>query len=220
MRDEEALFPHRVFLYAALGIVRMKQVMAFLAVRFAQIRFVNFGESGVVLRCAHGKFGIVGINSCGTHGNDFVGIEREGLSAAIDASIGAGHDLDDVVLFFARADVFADFFRIGKSVNLAQIERDSGDGKGGFADTFASAHVVEFEIASFLTGEFFCRVSENRFGNAACDAEDDAASGFETERIVALNVGEIVERFNASFADHGAQFDRRHAEIDVANAIV
>ena len=142
------------------------------------------------------------------------------MTTAVDTTVGARHDFDDMVLFFARTDVFADFFRVGKSMHLAEIERNASDSERGFANAFSATYVVEFEVARFFARELFCSISQDGFGDATGDAKDDAATGLESEWVVACDFSNVVECFDASFAYHGAEFDGGHAEVDVLDAVV
>ena len=112
--------------------------MGRLAVGRDEVFRVDVGKGLVILRFLNVEFFVVGIDAGGAGRNDLVRIEGEGLAAAVDAAVGACHDFNDVIGFFALADGFADFVSVGKSVNLAEVEGDAGNGKAGFADAIGT----------------------------------------------------------------------------------
>ena len=192
--------------------------MGRLAVGRDEVFRVDVGKGLVILRFLNVEFFVVGIDAGGASRNDLVRIECEGLAAAVDAAVGACHDFDDVIGFFALADGFADFVSVGKSVNLAEVEGDAGNGEAGFADAIGTTDSFEFDVIGFDTGELFGGIAENGFGDATGGAEDNAGTGFEAERFVTGNGFETVE-VDTGFADHVGQFDGCHGEIGVFLAV-
>ena len=128
-------------------IVRVEQAMGFVTVgRIFEVFLVNFSHGLVVSRIADLKVAVVTIEAGSTHRNDLVGLEREGLSAPIDATTGAGHDFDNMILFFAGSDILADFFDICQPEDLAKTELDACNFDLGLTDAFAATEDFEVEI--------------------------------------------------------------------------
>ncbi len=201
-------------------IMGVEEAMSLVAVgRIFEILLVNRGNLLVIGRSADFEAAVVTIEARRTHRNDFVGLERMGLTCAIDTAARASHDFDDMIFLLAFANHLADLVGIGETKDLAEIELDAGDFDFCFADAFGTTEGLEIEVFGFLARELFSGKADDGFGHAAGGTVNDASTGFEAHRIVAGLFGQAVE-VNAELADEIGQLCGRHRDIDIADAVV
>ena len=112
-----------------------------------------------------------------------------------------------------------DLVDVGESEDLAEAELDAGDLDLGLADALGTAQDLEVEAFGFLASELFGGEADDRFGDAAGRAVDDAGAAFEAHRVIAGLVGQAVE-VDAELADEVGEFRGRHRDVDVADAVV
>ena len=153
----------------------------------------------------------------------FVGKEyfaNVGLSAAVDTTAGAAHDLNEGI----RRSAFADL--VEKDLCPAHT---AGDGnfdlltrklEFGFADVFKTTDFVEDDALSLLAGKNEVSGTKGRFHNAAGDAEDNAGTRVVVDDIVVeVFVGKSVEE-DTGTANDSAEFSRGKNGVYVAIAVV
>ena len=107
----------------------------------------------------------------------FAAVAGGGLTAAADAAVGTRHDLDKVVLHLAAFKLLDEPVGIGKTVcdRNAEGEIARRDLKG--LDALKTTDAA-FRNGGYRGGGLVGKNSaDDRFGNAAGDAEDDACTG-------------------------------------------
>jgi hypothetical protein len=107
----------------------VQHVVRFFPADFSKEFLVELLDGGVLVRATIGPAFVDGVERRGACAEQFL-VEHESsrggvrLAAAADASAGAGHDFDDVVLFVAARRFFEQFAGVDESVRDADVQRD------------------------------------------------------------------------------------------------
>lgn len=136
----------------------------------------------------------------------------DGLAAAHDAATAAGHDLDQMVLLLAGADLLHDLPGIGQAGDHADVHIHAVVGNGGFLDALLAANAAGSNGIEGSGIVIRCQAAQHRLGNAAGDAEDHAAAGGQAKGHIAGLWLDLIEG-NAEVLDHPGQL--RGGEDDV-----
>ena len=198
---------------AVRGIVDVQQLMG---AALEQI-VVDVAQRRVLLRDLE-LAGVVGLeDSLETLG--LAGVGSRGLSAAADAAVGAGHDLDEVKLLLAAFNLLDQLVRVAEAVGYrnAELQLARRDGEG--LDALETAHAAFSDGLERVGGGVVQHAADDGFGHAARDAEDDASTGVIAERAVRLGVGQVLQ-INAGGLDEAGQLVRGEHEVDQALAVL
>ena len=175
----------------------MKNFVSLVAARFVEILVVKLFYDGVFVRLAELALRIRTVNRLRTEfldvetGVDLVG-SNDGLSAAVYATAGASHNLDELVLALARFDLFEKLASVCKSVCDRYFNRSAVHIDFGSFDAFSSANRLIIDGRRLFAGNDFVHCAECGFHNAAGCTEDKSRARTDAERSVEFFVRKYI----------------------------
>ena len=192
--------------------------MRLVAVGEDEVIFVQHVDDGGAGGAAELVLVVAHIQRLGARLLEFGGVahtvRERGLTAAVDAAARARHDLDEIVLLFARLDLFEERLGIFKPGSGGNAQGMSRDEVGRLLDGVGTAYGKEVEHFKVAV-QHVRRRSQRRFHDAARRAEDGAAARRGREGVVELFVGQL-RKLDARGLDHARKFARRDRRIDFA----
>ena len=105
------------------------------------------------------------------------------LTAAADAAVRAGHDLDEVEELFPALDLGDELIGIAETVRNRNAERGVAGGDFEGLDALETADAALGDGLDRAGARVAEDAADDGFGDAAGDAEDDARAGVIAERI-------------------------------------
>ena len=183
----------------------MKQVMSLFASGFTEELSIKSLDIGVLVRKTQGLLFIFGVNTFHALFKERGITVKEGLTAAVDTTAGAGHDLDSLETFGIITNHIKDFAGIAQTGTDSHIDALSGsDLNSSFLDSVKSADGTEIDGIAFqiLAVEHVVDGTAGSFKHTAGNAEDISGTGGLTQRtveLVIIHVGEV----DTGFAELG-----------------
>jgi len=145
-------------------VAGVQQLVGQVAVGLAEELLVQLDDLGVVVALAHGLALVLGVQ--GLRALFLVGVQdvvvlvgqehraHVGLAAAVDAAAGAAHDLDELVLALARADLVQQHLGALHARGDGHVHDGAVDVDGRLADArVVAAHGGELDGLRFLAGQ-------------------------------------------------------------------
>ena len=155
----------------------------------------------------------------GLHTLSLAGIGGGRLSAAADAAVRTGHDLDEVEVLFAALDLFDQLVGIAEAVGHGDLQ---GQITGGHAEGLDALEAADTALGDGLQGvgrRAVQHVADDRLGHAARDAEDDTGTGVIAQRIIRLGIGQVLE-VDTGRLDQLAELVGGQDEVDETLAVL
>ena len=137
------------------------------------------GDAGVVLRPLEGGGPVGGVQAGGA--GLLFGLEAVGLSRAAHAAVGAGHDLDQVVVGGALVDLLQELLGVDEAVDHRQLDLPVAHGDGGLPDGLVAPQRGVLQGPEGVPGFVGHAVADHRLGHAAGGAVDGARAGAQAE---------------------------------------
>ena len=208
----------------------MQQFMSLVGIRFAEELFVQFNDLRVVVGLAQDLafvFAVQGLRALFLVGVEDVifFIRQEAfadvrLAAAVDTAARAAHDLDELILGLAGADLIEENAGGLHTGSDRDIDDGAVDVDGSFADTgIMAADFVEFDLLVFLADELEVDGTQGSFHNTAGHTEDYAGAGVITHDIrIPIFIGQAVVDDTGAL-DHAGEFAGGDDGIHIRNPI-
>ena len=149
----------------------------------------------------------------------FLLLAADGLAHAADTAGRAGHNLDEIKVFFTGFHLCNQLPCVFKTVDNADADDLFSDGQFNCADAFHTADAGVGDFLERIAGLTFHHATDDRLGDTAGGAEDDARAGTKTERHIGCLIGQFIEA-DARFLDHADELLHRQDEVDVRLAVV
>lgn len=150
---------------------------------------------------------------------DLVG-RNDWLSAAVYATAGASHNLDELVLALAGFDLFEKFAGVCKRMSDRNLDFGTVHIDFRRLDTLGAANRFVVHGRRFLTGDDFVHGTERGFHNAAGRAEDKSRTRADSERSVELFVCEHIV-FDTETLDKASRLagGKNHVYVGIAACV-
>lgn len=174
-------------------------------------------ENRVVLRRFDKRLAVCFIKTFGAC--IFLLLAADGLARAADTAGRAGHNLDEIKVFFTGFHLCNQLPCVFKTVDNADTDGLFSDGQFNCADAF---HTTDAGVGDFLeriAGPAFHHATDDRLGDTAGGAEDDTGTGTETKWHIRRLIGQFIEA-DARFLDHADELLRGEHQIDVGLTVV
>ena len=220
-----AFFLHHrsAIVFGLCGIMRVKQLMRTVRIRFAEIFIVKRFKLNVFVRFTLCLTGILAVKSSGAERFKVdIGtrcrIDDRGTAAG-HAAAGAAHDLDEGIILFTALDHIEQLLGVAGPVGDGYAHLGAVEVDGGFLYAGSAAHGGEVDIIERFAGDGFINRAESGFHNAAGGAEDDACAGGFAEYAVEILIREAVE-IDAGVFDHARKLADGKNRIDIGKAVV
>ena len=169
-------------------VVRMKQLVCFFAVRLTQILLVDFDNRGIKVGFADGQPFISAVDGVLTRLQDGGIAMVVGLSTTVDATTGAGHDFNGVILGFAALDALEQLADIAQTRGNSRLQLDAGNRNRSFLDAFETRTATK-SIGLSLSPSSQPATVRSGLKNAAGGAEDNGGTSGFAQRVVVLLIG-------------------------------
>ena len=137
--------------YFAGSILRVQQVVALFPQRLAEKLAVQALYGRVMVRNPHGLLRVDRIKRLHPRA-DRGRVGADGLPAAADAATRAGHDLDEMQILAAGANLIEQAAGIAEAAGDGHAQLEVVDFDAGFLDAFETANRLDVEIAEFAAG--------------------------------------------------------------------
>ena len=141
------------------------------------------------------------------------------LARAADAAGRAGHNLDEIKVFFTGFHLCNQLPCVFKNVGNADAHRLVPNGQLRRADAVRTADAGVGDFLERIAGLAFHHATDDRLGDTAGCAEDDTGTGAETKWHIGRLIGQFIEA-DARFLDHVDELLHRQDEVDVRLAVV
>ena len=194
--------------------------MCFLTAGFAEVLIIERLDVGVVVGAAFDFALVLGVESLHALFEQGCVAVEEGLTAAVDAAAGAGHDLDRLETVLVSSDHLEDLAGVAQSGADGDVDGFSGsDLDLCLFDSIESADGAEVDGIAFevLAVEHIVDGAAGGLKHTAGDTEDVSGTGGVAERIVVLFVVHIGE-VDSSLLEHTAKLAGGDDVIDVTDS--
>ena len=136
---------------ALIKIVRVKQVMCLFATGLAQELLVELLDVGVLVTLAQGLALVLAIYGSSTGLENLDVAMVIGLSSAADATTGASHYLNHMVVEFTGTQQVHHLAGIAQRVGYTNAQRETVKVDLGLTDTLQTTNIVELDVRQGLT---------------------------------------------------------------------
>ena len=142
-----------------------------------------------------------------------------GLSAAVDAPAGAGHDLDKIVVLLSGLHRVQHLRGVFDSADAAHPDQRPADFVFRLLDAFVCpADGLEHRVGQLLAGEGLCRGAQSGLHHPAGDAEQMPRAAGNAQGRVKFLVGHLLEE-QAGPLDHVAQGPGGQGDVHIRDAL-
>ena len=213
---------------SSLGVVGVEKLVSQVRVRLAQELIVERLDLGVVVRLAKNLSfilrveGLCSLFLVGIYNvKILVGQEaltNVGLTATVDTTTGATHDLDKVILALACADLVKQNSCILHTVSHCDVDGLTCQLKACFLDAFKAAGSFKLHAFDLLAGEYEVSRTNGCFHNAAGNTEDHACAGvLANDVVVKLFIGKL-GKVNTASLNESAKLSGGDNGVNVCHA--
>ena len=196
-------------------------MMGFLTARFLKVGVVDFFDQRVLMALTKHHARVFAVQGLGALCGYALEVADDGrlnrLSAAIDAAAGAGHDLDEVILFLPSAHLVQNNLCIGGSAEHADPDWCSSDLVLCFFDAVGASHLMEFQLLQLLAGQHLGGRAEGCLHHAAGSAEDMGRAGGNAQGPVKVFLRQVVEQKSRPL-EHPPQLSGGNGAVHIRDA--
>ena len=212
-----------IAVFLALLIVCMQERMGQVAARLGEIVLIEGLDFLVVVALAEHFGAVLAVEGLGTlNANVMIHLvlcRDDGLTAAVDAAAGTGHDLNEGVVLFACTDGVKQLAGIAGAVGHGDADIAVADLDRRFLDAIDAADRMEFNVLKDGSGDALIGGTKRCFHNAAGCAEDNGSTGGLAHHAVKVLLRKSA-KVNAGFLDHPGQFAGRDDHIHIGHAVM